>query len=348
MEASAQWRSSKTASSGAPSAWWRITSAIFARRRSGSSSCGIAGPSVPRTGCSAEAPSLAWQRNVRRAGRSASMRRASASTIRDLPTPGSPLTNTTWPEPAAARRQRSCRRWNSGSRPTNGVRPRACASSRLLRMPLSPVTVKESSAVGARVDPPAHERLGRRAHQDGPVRRPARRATGRAFAVSPTAPNPSPPTTARPGVHAHARAGLAGDAQGGADRPQRPVLVGDGPAEVGDEGRAELLGGVAPELVDGLAGGALEGDDAPVRLLGVQAGERLVGKRAREDRQVPPLRRRGAPAPAPPRSVRAPPPHFPLAAAGPPSSGSWRMIRSFSSSRSADGTSPSSSSSLRR
>lgn len=52
----------------------------------------------------------------RRAGR------ASTLTRRDLPMPASPLSRTTWPSPAIARRQRRNSSSISSSRPTNGVK----------------------------------------------------------------------------------------------------------------------------------------------------------------------------------------------------------------------------------
>ncbi len=49
---------------------------------------------------------------------------------RDLPTPGSPETATICPCPAAARAIAWCSDSTSGSRPTNGVSPRAALASR--------------------------------------------------------------------------------------------------------------------------------------------------------------------------------------------------------------------------
>ena len=47
----------------------------------------------------------------------------STRTRRDLPMPGSPPSNTTWPWPAVTCSQRLCRNATSSSRPTNGVSP---------------------------------------------------------------------------------------------------------------------------------------------------------------------------------------------------------------------------------
>src|SRR4029450_7472795 len=59
---------------------------------------------------------------------------------RDLPTPGSPTTATTWPCPAPARSRawRSCS--SSGSRPTKRVRPRSAAACSRERTVPAPTT----------------------------------------------------------------------------------------------------------------------------------------------------------------------------------------------------------------
>ena len=56
----------------------------------------------------------------------------SAAVNRDLPIPGSPESNTTWPSPVLAFDQRRSSRSSSSSRPTSSVSPLACRASKRL------------------------------------------------------------------------------------------------------------------------------------------------------------------------------------------------------------------------
>ena len=63
---------------------------------------------------------------------SVARRSSSAAVSRDLPMPGSPESNTTWPSPVFAFDQRRSSSSSSSSRPTSSVRPLACRASKRL------------------------------------------------------------------------------------------------------------------------------------------------------------------------------------------------------------------------
>ena len=76
-----------------------------------------------------------------------------ASTSRDLPIPGSPLSSTTCPLPALASPQRSVRSASSCSRPTSGKVPPVCRASNRSSTGFSPSTRKAADRLGDALQP---------------------------------------------------------------------------------------------------------------------------------------------------------------------------------------------------